>query len=393
MAGSVVTGSLGGNTIIREVVTPKNPQTQKQVDQRASFKLMTQLAAVMSQVIAIPSEGNKTGRNRFIAANFPLVTSNSGVAMATLENVQLTSSQVGLPQIVASRSNGVLKIELAKAAYGVGRIVYAIFSKTDEHRLQLVDAPICSVAGSNSTFPYQTVDIEGNILILAYGILDKTSAASASFGNMMAYSGQDVAQLVYKRQFSQSDYGFTVTRGTSLLAGQEEIEKVEDGKARVFVTASGDGTVTGAGTYDLGSEVTVTAIANEGSTFKGWKNNGSSEIISTSPSFSFTLNGQADLIAIFEKDQVEDTTYSVQIVAYKNGVKTVIGEDFDGAGAYSAGQTATIVAPATLDGLDFVAWKSGSSYNGPLVSNERSYSFKVTGNATFSAMYSGDADE
>ena len=47
------------------------------------------------------------------------------------------------------------------------------------------------------------------------------------------------------------------------------------------------GTITGAGTYKYGKEVTITALTNEGYTFKGWYD-GDNEI-STSPSYTFNM--------------------------------------------------------------------------------------------------------
>ena len=57
------------------------------------------------------------------------------------------------------------------------------------------------------------------------------------------------------------------------------------------------GTVTGAGTYDPGTQCTLTATANEGYTFTNWTRNG--EVMSTEATYSFTVSVAAEYVANF----------------------------------------------------------------------------------------------
>ena len=66
------------------------------------------------------------------------------------------------------------------------------------------------------------------------------------------------------------------------------------------------GTVTGFGEYWPGTSVTLTATANEGYAFNSWTLNG--EIVSTEPSYTFTVNGSVHLTANFDFVQMQQLT-------------------------------------------------------------------------------------
>ena len=60
------------------------------------------------------------------------------------------------------------------------------------------------------------------------------------------------------------------------------------------------GTITGAGSYAEGSTCTLTATANTGYTFINWTKNGT--VVSTNPTYSFTVTEDVDLVANFEAE-------------------------------------------------------------------------------------------
>lgn len=304
--GASVWAVSSGEQIVRPYQSKvTNPNTPAQVDQRARMKLMSQLAADLAPVIAIPKEGLKSARNKFISRNFDYSMAADGIAQITLENVQLTEGRNGLPQIVATRSaQDGLTVSLAEdASKTVSRVVYIVYKKTSEQKLQLVHSAIQSVAGVDGTFSKTFTNVTGEIVIYAYGMKDTTAAATAKFGNLICQSGTDVAQLIATRTISTSEYSFTETRGSMMASGDSSITPVADGQARVFVTANGDGTVTGAGTFAIGSQVTVTATPASGKVFRGWLVNGGNTYISTDASYTFTLQSTTDLVAVFTAPQ------------------------------------------------------------------------------------------
>ena len=207
--GSVVFSTSGGETISREY-NPHvaNPSTMAQVNQRARMKLMSQLSASLAPVIAIPKQGLVSSRNAFTKLNFDASMASNGVAQITYENVQLTNGNIGLPTLEATRAEGSgISINLAEdASKAVNHVVYILFRKTSEEKLQLVTSVIVEAAGANGTFPATLPYTEGDIVLYAYGMRDTSESASAKYGNMQVANAVDVARLTAYRNISAEDF-------------------------------------------------------------------------------------------------------------------------------------------------------------------------------------------
>lgn len=372
-----VTGKIGGvvystnaGAIIAREYNPNvaNPNTAKQVDQRAKMKLMSQIAAALAPVIVIPKEGLKSSRNLFIKKNFDQASAHEGVAQITYENVQLTNGNAGIPAIYATRfpESGV-QIQLAERCdASITRVVYIMYKKTSEATLQYVQSVIAEAPGDAGTFPATMLYVEGDLVLFCYGMKDLNTKASAKYSNYGVRNAEDIAQLAMSRTISYSDYQFTQTRGTTMFAGENETIPVGGNQARVYLTKQGNGQVSGAGVYDLGTQVSVTATPDADNAFVGWKLNGSDTIISTNATYTFTLEGMTDLVAVFRSTLVESFSVALSASPVEGGTVT-------GAGQYDAGASCTAVATAA-EGFNFVGWKK----NGQLVSNAPSYTFVVS---------------
>lgn len=318
--GGLVYATSGGEQIIREY-NPQvsNPSTIAQVNQRARMKLMSQLSACLAPVIAMTKDGLTSKRNKFVKNNFDNSYATEGAAQISYENVQLTEGSIGLPSVGVSVSQAFEHVNIGMAtepAPNVSRIVYCIFEKTQENRLSLVKSVIVSTrtASSETGFFFEFIDedlqikTEGGSQVLAkeyvfyaYGMIDTSERATARYGNLNVQSASDIATLVGNRTISFEDYQFTQTRGTTAGYDSGGSTPAPAGQAKVFVTALGDGgTVTGGGTFALGSQVTVTATAANGYRFRAWLKNGTSQVVATTATYTFTLNGQVDLVATFE---------------------------------------------------------------------------------------------
>lgn len=313
--GAVVFSTSGGETISREYNPHvSNPSTPLQVNQRARMKLMSQLSACLAPVIAMRKDGLVSARNRFVKRNFNFSYAAEGVAQVSYENVQLTSGNVGIPSIAWSldRNLGFCAYFDVEPGVNISRVVWCFFKKTDEGKLEFLESLIASertsqtlpnyfpVAFSNVIVDEDTGNLGADYVIYAYGMSDTSEAATTRYGNLNVQSATDIANLLSTRTISYEDYQFTQTRGTSANRGVNESGSVPAGQARVFVTPLGNGTVSGAGTFEIGTSVTVTATPTNNATFVGWRINGQQNYISRQATYTFTLNQQIDLIAVFE---------------------------------------------------------------------------------------------
>lgn len=382
--GGMVFSSTGGEVIAREYnPNVSNPNTTKQVDQRAKLKLMSQIAAALAPVIVIPKEGLKSSRNLFIKKNFSSVDAVSGVAQVTYENLQITAGNAALPaiHILRSQQAGVQVYLEERCDAAVSRVVYIMYKKTSEQTLQYMQSVIAEAAGADGTFPAQLLYVEGDIVIFAYGMKDLNGKATATYSNYAVESGLDIAKLAMSRQMNLKDYQFTMTRGTTLFAGESESIEVPEGSARVFVTALGPGSVSGAGVFEIGSQVTVVATPDSGKYFRGWKNNGSDAIISTDASYTFELAGQTDLIAVFA-DTETPTTYNVNVVSSDTSKGTV---NPSGTQVVEAGSSIRLAAIAN-EGFGFNGWY----VNNQSVSANQTFDYTPNGDVTITARFVSD---
>lgn len=306
--GASVFSVSGGEQVVREY-QPKvaNPSTTSQVNQRAKLKLMSQLSAAMAPVIAIRKQGLQSARNLFVKKNIDAVIAGNGEAQISYENIQITNGNAGLPGLKVERGaeTGIQVSLLESAAGAVSRVVYVAFKKTSEEQLQYIGSQITSTAGAGgdyqATFPY----VAGDIVVYAYGIKDTNAAATAKYGNYAVQNGEDIARLLSNRSLSASDFHFTETRGATLFANESENETAGDDEAMVYITAQGPGSVSapdftnGRKAVALNTQVTITATANEGCEFLGWKNNGENTYFSTTNPLAITITGMRDIVGVF----------------------------------------------------------------------------------------------
>lgn len=312
--GTSVFTTVKGTQIVRQhqpVVT--NPSTKLQVAQRSRFKLVSQIAASMADVIAIPRMGLTSSRNLFIKKNMPAVLGDVEGAQVSYEKLQLTNGTAALPNIIAGRAGIDLSLQLASnVSKIVNRVIYCIFTKNSDGQLMLNTSAIVSEAGVDGKFLLETDNIPGDLVIYAYGMKDTSASASATFGNYKVTNASDIATLVSNRSISTKDFIFTKTRGTTLYSGEDVNVTVGENQVMVYLYVGengsakvkiGDGeqvTVSGGTSFrkavDKGSKIVFDSFSDPGYIMGPWKNNNDGSTVSSSK--IYTVNSVQDNIDI-----------------------------------------------------------------------------------------------
>lgn len=209
------TGKLGasvwtvrkGVQVVREYTDKvSNPNTPAQVGQRAKFKLLTQLSAIVagSGIFFSNLRAGESMRNAFMRANMGAVTlSPTGdVALLNTSKVVLTDGNKMAPPASYNRSSNVLTVDLTEEAMsdimGVG---YAVITIPDLGRVfgysgRAEKAEGATSISVNITVPPQLVNRTG---VLLWGYRFATDAARARYEAIAASETADVIALEFDR--------------------------------------------------------------------------------------------------------------------------------------------------------------------------------------------------
>lgn len=138
----------------------------------------------------------------------------------------------------------------------------------------------------------------------------------------------------------------------------------------VSANPTAGGTLTGGGTFEELSDVTVNATPKTGYDFVNWTDNGS--VVSENRAYTFQLVSDRTLVANFQKK-----IYTISATANPSEGGSVVG-----AGQYEHGETVTLVATPNTN-YEFVNWTKG----GEEVSTTAEYSFVAKKDSSFVANF------
>ena len=183
----------------------KNPNTVGQQTQRAKFKLMSQLAAVMSpgfgtmSVTTRKAKGKPSQRNAFSQLNFPLVEVTSEdetvTAKIPMEQVKLTSSFRDLPAMTISGASEEIEAEIENLSPDIATVRFILVGYTNNvpSIITMRDQPKGHSTGVVFT---QAVPV-GKYTLLAYGLIPSESAkASIDLDNIHTPEDEDFISAV-----------------------------------------------------------------------------------------------------------------------------------------------------------------------------------------------------
>lgn len=213
------TGKLGasvwvvrkGEQIVREYTDKvTNPNTPAQVGQRAKFKLLTQLAAVVAGdgMFFRTLNPGESMRNAFMRANMGAVTlaPTGDVALLNVSAVALTDGHTTAPAATFNRTSGVLTVDVSAAAMsdiiGVG---YAVITLPSTGRIigysaRAEKADAATTITATIIAPSAMMNVT-NVLVWGYRFADE--AARARYESIVASETTDVIALEFNRMLRE----------------------------------------------------------------------------------------------------------------------------------------------------------------------------------------------
>lgn len=377
--GSIVYAVNAGQQIAREYQpVVANPSTPSQVENRSKLKLMSQLAAAYKGSIAIRKEGMKSARNQFISENYDKVAIVGTAANVNLNRVQLTKSNLGMGGFNADRSSG-NKIAVAlneNMAANFDKVVYTAFRKDASGNLIALGSDVVNKDAVVGDFAGELPYTQDAVVVYAYGMKIDSERAKAAFSNMTAPSSEQVAKLIATSAEVAAGTTLSQTVGLTMMVGENTGDSDDVEHFSVSVTKSGNGSVSGGGRYLAGQTAVVTATPDAEATFVAWKRNSpSGAVVSTSAQYSFEVESDIVLCAVFQGGPTPHYTIAATADPAAGGTVT-------GAGSKEEGSQCTLVA-TPKSGYVFDGWFE----NGKLVSNNQTLTFTVNADRTLVAQF------
>ena len=141
--------------------------------------------------------------------------------------------------------------------------------------------------------------------------------------------------------------------------------------------------VSGGGEYKKGSQATVIAYPRNKYTFLGWydaDDTDFTEQLSNSQDYTFTVNGDTDLVALYKKNSNASFTIEVHGSKFRVNNSSVQYDIYTQ--SFSAGEK--MFVSFTDESMDFRYWVDKS---GNIISSDKNYSFVLSGNTVLDAYY------
>lgn len=217
--GSSVFAISSGEQIVREYnPVVENPNTPAQVQQRAKFKLLSQLAVCLASIIVIAKQGLVSARNRFIGLNVGKATYADGTASIEVPSLDITGGSLAFPPVLLLEGAGdttSLRLQ-GSAPAGVDTVVYIMVEQTIDKKLKVGDSYIVTEPGAGRDFRVEDPNTPASGFIFAYGIVGDVAAAIASYKDYDSDPAGVIASLIAQRSVKAAQLAFTKNSVTSI---------------------------------------------------------------------------------------------------------------------------------------------------------------------------------
>lgn len=371
---------------------------------QAIFKQQHMVSISATEGGTISSEGGSYGEGEGITVtatpnegytfvhwenNGNVVSTNPTYTFQVATDTELTAVFAKYISIIATSN-----IEGAGAISGAGDIIVdgeqvtvtLIALPTDNEKYQFVNwTEGNEIVSESTTYSFETNENKTLVanFIARYAIEALNEEGGEVTGSDIYTSGETV-QLV---AFPNDNYRFTGWFEADTLYASTNIVEFTANNNRTFTARFVEqcslllqtnipnaATTVGAGTFDKGTAITISATANKGFTFKNWESNGTS--ISEESNYEFVIEESITIVANCE----EIPAYTIVATANPSS-----GGNITGAGTYLENDEITLSANAN-NGFSFIGWME----NEEQISEEVSITFNAYENRTLTAVFEAE---
>ena len=211
-----------GQQVVREYTAHvSNPKSTSQAHQRAKFKLMSQVTALLAPAMVNRPVGSESVRNAFTRENAALVVWDNEGSRAKVDMLQLslTSSSLGLPGLSSITAAPDLAVSLSSVPFdAIDAVMYIAIAKMGDN-YEFVDSELVSDPGSDNhygtTLHWPSASVSG--IVYAYG-LKWTSQSVRTLYESYKADPVHSASLVLQLLRAPSNAVFTLTRAREVVA-------------------------------------------------------------------------------------------------------------------------------------------------------------------------------
>lgn len=225
----VVTYRVGDTYLVREYnPRPANPRTEKQVQQRAKIKLLSQIAAIFRFLIAIFPTSEKSARSLFLTLNWQNIYFSNGQAQISLENIDITGTDTPITNL-SYRLRSVWDLPRPFVYFpdeppdNINRVFYYLFKRLDNNRMELLAYTCTENRGAPAIYQYFAwrcdaieLDEQGHTTedyyIFAFGMIDKSTEATEKWDDNTFKPMEHIAPQIKLGLITPDLYEFTATK-------------------------------------------------------------------------------------------------------------------------------------------------------------------------------------
>lgn len=219
-----------GQTIVSQYQPiVKNPNTEGQQTQRAKFKLLSQLAAIMKDGFGTmginerPARQRPTQRNAFMKINMAAVEGSTSEAKIRLEAVKLTTSNTPLGSIsVNAETSTVTIVGIAKNVASVrfvemGTLMYEEVDQSTGQLVQKYRPMLRKITDVPVTNGQVSIDPTDDGTVLAYGLIPSSSLTGVDFNEIHTPEDETfIAAIKLNQMVAEGTMSETMTLGVNV---------------------------------------------------------------------------------------------------------------------------------------------------------------------------------